>query len=321
MYFKLKKIVYFFIILPISYLLIFELILRIIIFLFTLNLTIFVYGIDKNITLTLHSISKGEFYITDASKSINRIVGDKENFKDQIWIFGGSTSNKGFCDSKNLSWVDFLETNLKKKNFARNGVSSDFSLNVLRSELKKSKVPKTIIWTNKVNEILHSKRHNITNDNTIYNLHSIRKSIKNYIVTFYFFDELSIRLFDKIGINLRYEKKLIQEKDLIFSSNEFFENTREAILISNLNGVEKFIIVSLFIRSNLENNESKFYFYYLEKVEELLKNFNNVYFIDTKKMLHINDKKLDLFCDSMHQNYSGKQLTAKIISNYLNENR
>ncbi|MAV56062.1 MAG: hypothetical protein CMI79_00805 [Candidatus Pelagibacter sp.] len=321
MYYKSKKIIYFSIILPISYLLIFELILRVTIFLFTFNLTILVYGIDKNITLTLHSISKGEFYITDASKIINRIVGEKEHIKDQIWIFGGSTSNKGFCDSKNLSWVDYLETNLKKKNFSRNGVNSDFSLNVLRSELEKSQVPKTIIWANKVNEILHSKRNNSTNDNIIINLHSIRKSIKNYMVTFYFFDELSIRLFDKIGINLRYEKKLIQEKDLIFSSNEFFKNTKEAILLSNLNGVEKFIIVSLFNKSNLESSESRFYYYYLEKVERLLKNFNNVYFIDTKKMLDINDKKLDLFCDSMHQNYSGKKLVGKIISNYLNENR
>ena len=25
----------------------------------------------------------------------------------EIWIFGGSTSNSGFCDSKDLSWVDF----------------------------------------------------------------------------------------------------------------------------------------------------------------------------------------------------------------------
>ena len=84
MYYKSKKIIYFSIILPISYLLIFELILRVTIFLFTFNLTILVYGIDKNITLTLHSISKGEFYITDASKIINRIVGEKEHIKDQI---------------------------------------------------------------------------------------------------------------------------------------------------------------------------------------------------------------------------------------------
>ena len=47
--------------------------------------------------------------------SILKILKNKFNNNDEMWIFGGSTSNKGFCDSKNLSWVDLLETDLVKK--------------------------------------------------------------------------------------------------------------------------------------------------------------------------------------------------------------
>ena len=50
-----------------------------------------------------------------------------------------------------------------------------------------------------------------------------------------------------------------------------------------------------------------------------MKKFNKIKFID-KKDLNIRNKELDLFYNSMHQNYSGKLVTAKIISNYLNEN-
>ena len=93
----------------------FEIVLRIFIFLFTLNSGILVYGINKNIILNLHSIKKKEFYISNNFKVFDEL--DRKNIQDekQIWIFGGSTSNKGFCDSKNLSWVDLLEVNLNKK--------------------------------------------------------------------------------------------------------------------------------------------------------------------------------------------------------------
>ncbi len=78
MYYKTKKIVFFFIILPLSYLLLFELMLRVAIFLFTFNSGILIYGINKNISLSLHSISKGEFYIVNSSKLINRQVTKKK---------------------------------------------------------------------------------------------------------------------------------------------------------------------------------------------------------------------------------------------------
>ena len=106
MYFKNIKFIKFFIILPLIYLFSIELILRLIIFIFTLNSSILVYGINNNITLTLHSLKKLELHISDNYKVFNPEHKNQPYNVNQIWIFGGSTSNSGFCDSKNLSWVD-----------------------------------------------------------------------------------------------------------------------------------------------------------------------------------------------------------------------
>ena len=106
MYFKNIKFIKFFIILPSIYLFSIELILRLLIFIFTLNSSILVYGINNNITLTLHSLKKLELHISDNYKVFNPEHKNQPYNVNQIWIFGGSTSNSGFCDSKNLSWVD-----------------------------------------------------------------------------------------------------------------------------------------------------------------------------------------------------------------------
>ena len=319
MFYKSKKIIYLFIILPLSYLLIFEFILRISIFLFTFNSGILIYGINKNISLTLHSISKGEFYIVNSSKLVNSSIKKENVINDQIWIFGGSTSNKGFCDSKNLSWVDFLQTELNKKNFSRNGTNSNFSLSLLINEFGKKEIPKTIIWANKVNEILHSKRYHTQKNKFLYFVNSLKLSLKENILVFYFFEEILIRVFDKININIRSEKSILNEKDYIYSSNKFFTNTKKAIELSKRYGVEDFYIVSIFNRLNLKDNETKFFKYYNSKVNKLIKSYKFVKFINTKKFLASKDKEFELFCDSMHHNYDGKVLTANIISKFMND--
>ena len=319
MYYKTKKIVFFFIILPISYILLFELILRVAIFLFTFNSGILIYGINKNISLSLHSISKGEFYIVNSSKLINRQVTKKNDDNDQIWIFGGSTSNRGFCDSKNLSWVDFLNTKLVKKNFSRNGINSNFSLNLIMNEFGRKKIPNTIIWANKINETLHSKRFQSKKNRFLHSVSSFKASLKENVLVFYFFEEILIRIFDKVNINIRNEKLYLNENDYIVSSNNFFSNTKEAIELSKRYGVEHFYIVSIFNRLNLRNKETEFFKYYNSKVNKLIDSYNFVKFINTKKLLTSKDKGLELFCDSMHHNYDGKVITANIISKFMND--
>ena len=319
MYYKNKKIINIYFILPIIYLIGLEIILRIVIFLITLNSGILVYGINKNINLNLHSIKKKEFFILNNSKFFNKEEIYKIENENQIWIFGGSTSNSGFCDSKDLSWVDLLETNLNKKNFSKNGINSSFSLNLLKNELQKKGGPKIIIWANKVNEILHSKRANTSKDNFFYNLNSLKLSFKENLVIFYFFDEILLRLFDKININIRYEKNVLSEKDYLFSSEKFFQNTKMAIELAKLYKIEKFIIVSIFNKSNLKNSDTEFYSYYIEKINKLKNIYDSVKFINTKYYLKPEQKKLNLFCDAMHHNYMGKAITAKIISSNIND--
>tara|TARA_B100001250_G_scaffold303986_1_gene265787 strand:+ start:657 stop:1619 length:963 start_codon:yes stop_codon:yes gene_type:complete len=319
MYFKTSKIINILIILPLIYLLTLEIIIRIIIFLFTLNSGILVYGINKNINLNLHSIKKKEFYISNNYKVFNKLDEKKIKNKNQIWIFGGSTSNKGFCDSKKLSWVDFLEVNLQKKNYSKNGINSSFSINLLKYELQKKESPKIIIWANKVNEILHSKRASDNKNKFYYFVNSFKLSLKQNLVIFYFFDEILLRLFDKININIRNEKTILSKDDYLISSENFFKNTKTAIELAKLYKVEKFYIVSIFNQSNLKNSDTDFFNYYIEKVNKLIKVESFVNFINTKEYLKTEDKKMELFCDTMHHNYKGKVITAKIISNYIND--
>jgi len=342
MYFKKLKFIKFFILIPIIYLISFELILRLLIFILTLNSSIFFYGINNNISLDLHSLKKMELYISDNYKVFNKEDNHQLDNTDQVWIFGGSTSNSGFCDSKNLSWVDLLEINLKNKNFARNGENSNFSLNVLKSELQKNDPPKSIIWANKVNEINFISRAPDRKDKFIYFSNSLKLSIKNKLITFYFFDEILLRIFDKLKIDIRYNKKNLNKLDYISASENYFNNSKMAIKLAKLYKVENFYIISLFNRKNLYNSERKFYEYYYLKVLDLIKLEPFVKFIDTKKYLKNAHKDLfeknykisksgnvsklkdiykepsALFCDPMHQTYKGKFTTAKIISNLIN---
>lgn len=342
MYFKTLEFIKIFIFLPIFYLFSIELILRLLIFIFTFNSSILIYGINNNITLTLHSLKKFELHISDNYKVFNLNNKNQSNNVDQIWIFGGSTSNSGFCDGKNLSWVDILEIDLDKKNFSRNGVNTNFSINVLKSQLLKNDPPKSIIWTNKFNEIMYTSQNPDPSDNFYYFINSLKLSIKNKLVTFYFFDEIILRLFDKLKVDLRYNKKILKKSDYIIASENFFKNSKKAIELAEIYKVENFYIVSLFNRSNLNNSETKFYEYYHSKVMDLVKLNPIVEFLDTKNYLNSEyksrfgynykitkggnivkkkdfySKPLALFCDPVHQTYEGKVVTAEIISKLIN---
>ena len=328
MFIKTLKLLNIFIIFPILYLLFFEIFLRLLILIFTFKTSILLYGIDNNINLSLHSIKNGEFHITNDFKVSNLKMNEIKN-KNETWIFGGSTSNRGFCDSKNLSWVDLLDSNKFIKNFARNGVTSSYSLNVLKSELEKKNVPNTIIWANKVNETIHSKIKNVKSDEFYKFTNSLKLTLKSKSVVFYFFDEILIRIFDRLDVNIRYKPRELQIYDYEFSANKYYDNTTEAIKLAEKYKVKKFYIISLFTRTNINSSERMFFKYYFKKVHTLEKKYNFVEFINTKLDLetHLDTYAISpirtnigpLFCDPLHQTYQGKVLTAKIISKYLND--
>ena len=144
-------------------------------------------------------------------------------------------------------------------------------------------------------------------------------------MTFYFFDEISIRIFDRLGVNIRYKPRELQIYDYEFSAKKYYDNTTEAIKLAEKYKVEKFYIISLFTRTNINSSERKFFKYYLKKAHILEKKYDFVEFINTKLDLDthaispIQTTLGPLFCDPMHQTYQGKILTAKIISKYLND--
>ena len=314
----LKKLNFFLIVLFL-YILLFEILLRSLIFFFTLNAKIFLYGINSNIILNLYSLKKREFYIIDTKISLNT-KKKKLVEENKIWIFGGSTSNKGFCDSRNVAWVDFLQTNMKVENFSKNGIFTTNSLNILMSEMQTNSPPNMIFWTNKVNEVLFIKRNKLHLNNFYTYTNSIKKSIKNRLVSFFIFDELVLRIFDKAGINLRYEKSKLSKLDYINSSNNFYNNTEKAIEIAKNNGVKKFYIISAYNKNNLKNKESKFFDFYLQKVNSLISKYDFVTFINTKEYLKENQKKQNLLCDPMHHNLKGKEILANIVSQNVYKN-
>lgn len=316
----IKKIINIVVILPIIYLLLFEILIRALIFILTLNTQIFEYGFNNSIKLSLHSIKKGEFFISNENSYFDKRKNNKLIYSNKIWVFGGSTSNRGFCDSQEISWVDLLEIDLEKENFSRNGVNSNYSLRILQNKLEKNDLPKAIIWANKVNEILFAKRSLNIKNQYIYYVFSIKKTLKNNSVLFYFFEEISVRLFDKIGVNIRSEKINLSIKDYELSAENYYLNTKKAIELAKLKNIDRFFIISIFNNSNLKNFDTKFYNYYIYQVKRLIQEENIVKFIDTKEYLPSKIKGEELFCDTMHQNYKGKLITAKIISDFINDN-
>tara|TARA_A100001011_G_C14287815_1_gene834657 strand:- start:724 stop:1614 length:891 start_codon:yes stop_codon:yes gene_type:complete len=291
MYNKAWKIINILSFLPLIYLFTFELLIRILNFLFTFNAGIMGYSFNNNINLKLHSVKKREFYISDNFKVLKNADINKFKTNQQIWIFRGFTSNKGFCDSKNLAWVDFLKIKLNKINFSKNGINSTFCKNLLTHQLQKKERPKIIIWANKVYEILHSKRASEPNNKFTYFINSLKLILKQNLLIFHFFDEFLLRIFDKFSINIRDEKKNLSNDDYLKSTENFYKNSKLAIELAKLYEADKFYIVSVFNRTNLKNLDTKFFDYYLEKVNKLVELDDFVSFINTKEYLKSDEKK------------------------------
>ena len=123
----------------------FEFISRSILYLITKNSKIYLYGINKDIKITSHSFSNFEFYVSDQDIinkkdiSLSKLyINDNELLG---WVFGGSQSKGEACGKNSSSWPMQLEnlTNYKLINYSRHNVNSDFSTNLLISQLEKKK--------------------------------------------------------------------------------------------------------------------------------------------------------------------------------------
>jgi hypothetical protein len=332
----------------IFFLLIFEIFIRSYFVIIKKDVKYFYYGFNKNINIRVNSISKLEFYIND-SLQIEKV--DKKNSLDNedtdIMIFGGSTSIAYCPDS--ISWPVYLANKLNKNiiNFARAGKNSDYSVEVLLSQLSKKK-PETVIWAHKANEYtvayfgldrnkdkIFFKNINFTSNfkKALYYSKSISLSLKKIFFSYFLLDEIILRIQLK-NKNLIHYQDIISDDNLIVSSHNYKINTLDAIRYSFNFGVKNFYIISLFNENDLSNTnqnlslrsktDKRFEIFFNERVTEILSEHknDNVYFIDTIKLLnesmivkeYINK---NLFCDPSHQNNNGHLLTFELIKKFF----
>ena len=98
-----------------------------------------------------------------------------------------------------------------------------------------------------------------------------------------------------MGFNIRSEKKILDKNDYKLSSENYYKNTIEAINLAKMYNVEKFYIVSIFNKANLDNKETEFYKFYEEKVNKIIRREGIVEYINTKKYLKLEDKQKSYF--------------------------
>ena len=312
-----------------------EIISRSFLFLVTKNNKIFMYGINKDIKINSHSFSKLEFYISDQNQiNIEKVqLDNKKKNKSLIWVFGGSQSKGGACGKSSSSWPIVLEskTNYKLINYSKYNVNTDFSTNLLISELEKNNnnLPNAIFWSHRINEMnvisFGLKRNkNILKNNFLntkinklnYYLKSINLSLKNIFLFYYIIDESVIRIKQKIGINTEVFKNANYNNENYKIAVENYKlNTIDAIKISRNYGIKNFYIISLFANSN---SFFDYFSIFNEETKKLSEEFN-VYYINTENYLHQYSVE-GLFCDSMHQTKKGNILAAEIIKKNINLN-
>lgn len=302
------------------------------------------YGLNKNINISLNSLSKLEIYINDSSDiklTNNRTSLSKSN--EDIMVFGGSTS-VDYCPGS-ISWPQYLSEKLNKKiiNYARSGKNSDYSIEILISEINK-KMPETILWAHKANENIVAyfgldrnkdkllfENINFTSNykKLLYYIKSFSLSFKKRSLSYFLFDEIILRIQFKYGGIIKYQD-IISDSNLITSSYNYKINTIDAINYSIKKGVKNFYIISLFNEYDLKKNnqnmslrdqtDKRFQIFFNERVNEILTEYknSNVHFIDTVKLINehpIIEEYLekDLFCDPSHQTDTGHFLTSELI--------
>ena len=84
-------------------------------------------------------------------------------------------------------------------------------------------------------------------------LKRLDKSLKSYLLSYSFFDVIILRL--NFTQNTP-KKEFLTDKDIEMMVKNFELNTNEAIELSMSKGVNEFYIVSLFSRSNFNENNS-----------------------------------------------------------------
>ena len=312
----------------ISTLFLLEMTSRIFIYTFSKEKQIFKFGLKNNIEFIVSSFRNLDFIVIDhlvfEKKNIKKEIKDNNN----IWVFGGSTSDIACRKINKTSWpneLDEIVKNYKIINFAKSGKSSDFSIKKLKSELVKN-VPEMIIWAHFINEvdiIYFNKNKQINFQNKfLYYSHSLNLTLETKLVSYVLLKEFTKRLLWQLDINIDKRERVYSKSDYEFASKNYFKNTEQAINLSNDFKVKKFIILILPTKNSFDNKENSFLDYFLlPKIKELTKKYSIVY-INLDKLIRSNNniKDKNYYCspDRIHFTTEGNKFIATEMVSQLN---
>ncbi len=332
-----KKII-FFILSFLIIILIIELTSRIFVSLITQKFDIFSYGFNKRVELQIRKLSKFDFEIVnnDIFEKKKKLNFKKEKNFENIWVFGGSTSDVACRSQNDTSWPNELNNeNYKITSFAKSGTNTDFALNSLISKIDSGKITENILWANFANETdviffgfkknpqLSSKQDQTYKINKFkYFIKSLNKSLKNYSVSFYILDDFYIRLMYKLNLSNKIYNlnKTLSFDDIKISAQNYYLNTKRAIELADKYNI-KFFIVTLFDKSDIiENktltNKEKVFFDTILKIIDEHKNVNWINLKRNQKIKTLPDIN-KVFCDNIHFTKYGNILVSELIKNYL----
>lgn len=302
-----------------------EVISRIFVYIFSKEKQIFKFGLKNNIEFIVSSFSNLDFFVVD------HMVFEKKNIKkkteNEIWVFGGSTSAIACRKVNETSWPNELNNmvkNYKIINFAKSGKSSDFSIKRLKSELIKDS-PEIVVWAHFINEVdivyfNKNKKINFQN-NFLYFSHSLNLTLETKLVSYVLMKEFTKRLLWQLNINRDNRERRYSKLDYEFASKNYFNNTEEAINLSNKFKVKKFIILILPTKNSFDNKENSFLDYFLvPKIQELIQKYSIVY-LNLDKLIRSNNdiKDKNYYCspDRIHFTTNGNKFIARKMFSIL----
>jgi len=332
------KRTFFFIIITLIYILIFEVITRTIVFIKTGNHNIYYYGLSKNINFEIADLSDLKFIVKNNKSEKVKKTSKKNSLKNHnktiVWTFGASLTYGYSCGDESSSWpyeLNKLNKILLVKNFGYPAKYSEDSIKILDYNLRNPKVdnPDIIIWSHRDEERMAIHKGIKRNVNKMENNLSIPKinPIIHFILRLKKTSESNFTffvIFDYIlnKLNLIKDKNISKptENDFKIAIENFKWNTLDAINLANQYKVKNFILLSLVSEEDVNKNYTTFLNEYFKTTKNLAKK-ESVYFLNTIE--HLSNKQIrnidDFFCENKHFTLIGNKAVSNIVNNIINK--
>lgn len=151
-----RKSVLFTLIIVLSYVLLAEVVARVVLAGLAGSVLPLAYGIDREIKLIEHNTLRHPVFYRDCGECAEearpaRVPGAGDRL---AYAFGGSTTQGRNCSPAASSWPEELDAlgELRVRNMARNGTNSDYAVSALQAGLAE-RTPDLVFWANWINEL------------------------------------------------------------------------------------------------------------------------------------------------------------------------